>query len=67
MKRSHPRGRAPSPFTLLNDEHQRLAVLKLADSRVSDHGIAQLIGWTVEDVRRVIAERAIEKAREASP
>jgi hypothetical protein len=66
MKRSQPRGRAPSPFTLLNDEHQRSAVLRLADSRVPDHAIAQMTGLNVDVVRRWIAARAIERAREGT-
>jgi hypothetical protein len=57
-------GRVPSPFTLLNAEHQRSTVLKLADSRAPDHTIAQMTGLSVDRVRRWIAERAIERARE---
>jgi hypothetical protein len=61
MKRTaYPKGRAASPFVLLDRQHQQAAVLRLADSKVPDHGIAQMIGWPVGDVRRIIAERAAE-------
>jgi hypothetical protein len=68
MKRtSYPKGRAPSPFVLLNSEHQRATVLRLADSAMPDHAISQLTGLNVDVVRRWIAERAIERAREVTP
>jgi hypothetical protein len=53
-----PGAGAPSPFALLNAEHQRESVLRLVDARVPVDGIAQMVGWCVADVLRVIAERA---------
>jgi hypothetical protein len=42
-------------------------VLKLADSRTPDHGIAEMTGLDVATVRRWIAERDIERrAQEVS-
>jgi hypothetical protein len=70
MKRkTYPQGHASSPFTLLNGEHQRSTVLRLADSRVSDHSISTLTGLDVVEVRRIIAARAaaIQARDEVSP
>jgi hypothetical protein len=65
----HPQGRAVSPFTLLDADHQGRAVLRLADSRMADYGIASVTGLDVCQVRRIIAARATEiRARdEVSP
>jgi hypothetical protein len=57
---SHPRGRAQSPFALLNAEHQHSTVLRLTDSRMSDDAIASITGLDVGVVRRIIAARAAE-------
>jgi hypothetical protein len=58
-RHSLPRVRATSPFALLNDQHQRESILRLADSRVSDHVISSLTGMDVATVRRIIATRAV--------
>jgi hypothetical protein len=60
-RRSYPMkpGASPSPFALLNDEHQRASVCKLADSRLGDNAIAQLTGLDVQTVRVWLAERDI--------
>jgi hypothetical protein len=46
---------------LLNEQHQRESVCRLADSHISDSVIASLTGLDLASVRRIIAERAIAK------
>jgi hypothetical protein len=58
-RRSYPLklGRAPSPFVLVDEQHKRDAILRLADSRVGDHAIAAACGVDVATVCRAVAER----------
>lgn len=60
-RQSLPRARATSRFVLLNEQHQRESVCRLADSHISDSVIASLTGLDLASVRRIIAERAIAK------
>jgi hypothetical protein len=69
-RRSYPSkpGAQPSRFVLLSSQHQIETVYRLADSAMSDDAISQVIGWPVADVRKVVAERAVEnKKREGTP
>jgi hypothetical protein len=59
-----PGTRVPSMFVLLDEASKRASVLKLASAGMGDHGISQMTGMSIADVRRIIAERAIELARE---
>jgi hypothetical protein len=43
-------------FLLLPSEAQRVAVRRLALSGMPDHDIAAATGWSVDNVRRVVAE-----------
>lgn len=43
-------------FLLLDHPQQLQAVLRLHNSGMSDHGIASATKWSVEAVRRAIAE-----------
>jgi hypothetical protein len=49
--------RMASPFVLLNSEHQRATVLRLADSRLGDNAIASITGLDVAEVRKILASR----------
>lgn len=43
-------------FLLLPREAQQVAVRRLALSGMSDHDIAAATGWSLDNVRRVVAE-----------
>ena len=65
-RRAYPTrpGASASRFVLLDRQHQIDTVCRLADSRVSDHGIAQLVVWPVAYVRRVLADRPAARVKE---
>ncbi len=45
-------------FVLLDHVEQEEAIRRLAASGMSDHGIASATRWSVEQVRRVLGQRA---------
>ena len=51
------RGRELHYWLLLSPEEKRAVIQRLADSGVSDHGIAAATGIAVEQVRTFIGER----------
>lgn len=52
------RARAMHQFACLSREEKDAAIRELARSGMSDHGIASACRLAVEQVRRVLAERA---------
>ena len=42
-------------FNLLTAEEQARSVKRLLASHQSEHHVAELVGWSVEQVRRVVA------------